>query len=181
MDWITPRNKPIVYEDQESALFLEKSEVDISDIEAKARNEGYREQTERHITIIGGTAQLIRELIAEYPADTQEGLWQKIADLLQDYEWKFMPKDVYHIKKTGTFSGGGDLIEERQSYIRAIEMPDMAKYYAEVSKLLNTDLPVQFPHITLFTKGERENPKWYGIGIASEEVFQTMNPVKIQS
>jgi hypothetical protein len=55
-------------------------------------------------------------------------------------------------------------------------MQDMAKFYREMNKLLGADLPVQFPHITLFTIGERENPKWRGIGIDSEEKFKTLNP-----
>lgn len=175
---IKPKNKPVI-EGCEAVLYLDADEVDISDIEEKARAEGYREQTSRHATIIGGTGKDIKELIEKYPTTEQEKIMGEIRKLLRSFDWKFQAKEIYHIEKKGTFTGGGDLIEERESYIRAIDMPDMEKFYNELNKMLNANFPTQFPHITLFTRGERENPVWHGIGIGSKEKFLTLNPKQI--
>ncbi len=176
---IRPKNKPVMVED-EAALYLDADEVDISDIKERAVSEGYREQTERHVTIIGDSAgKAIKEALLKHPLEQKQQFLNIVKKLLLELDWEFKFKEIYHIEKTGTFYGGGEHVEERQSYIRAINMPAMEEFYRELNKLLDLNLPTQFPHITLFTKGERENPVWYGIGIGSEEKFKTLSPIKV--
>ena len=59
-----------------------------------------------------------------------------------------------------------------------IDMPDIEVFYKKLNSLLKTDLPIQLPHITLFTKGEIEKPRYYGIPVSSKEDFEKMNPEK---
>lgn len=176
---IKPKNKPVILE-HTVTLYLYPGEVDNSRIAERARAEGYREQTERHVTIIGNSASLaIKEALEKYSPEKQQQFGGILKNLLDKLDWKFKPKEFYHIEKKGIFAGGGDLFEARESYIRVIKMPAIEKLYKELNKLLGLDLPTQFPHITLFTRGERQDPVWYGIGIGSEEKFNELNPKKI--
>ena len=176
---IKPKNKPVMVECA-ATLYLDADEVDNSHVAERVLAEGYREQTERHVTIIGNSAGLaIKEALDKYSPEQKQQYLDIIKNLLNQLDWKFKPKDFYHIQKNGTFSGGGELFEERESYIRVIKMPGMEKLYKNINNLLDLKIPTQFPHITLFSRGERQNPLWYGIGISSKEKFKELNPIKI--
>jgi hypothetical protein len=160
-------------------IWLEEYEVDYTRIKSKALAEGFREQTKRHITIIGGMVEkLIDEILIKYNEKEKENIKKEIKNLLESFEWKYKQKDIYFIEKEG-YIDNRDIKEKRQSYIAIVDMPDMEIFYKKLNALLNSNLPIQMPHITLFTKGERENPIFYGIPIPSEEEFQKLNPQKI--
>lgn len=148
-------------------------------IESRALNEGFRRQNKRHITILGdSTKELLKDVLNKLSLEERENILEKIKNLLNSLEWKFKPKEIYRIKKQGYFSDS-DILENRESYISIVEIPDMKIFYQKLNSLLKSNLPTQVPHITLFTKGERENPKYYGIPIPSMEEFNTLNPKKI--
>lgn len=180
MNKIILHSKPHLFPDYHCSIPLSKEEVDISDIETRARAEGYREQTSQHITVMGGR---IEESLANrlelMPGPDRQKIIDNIISLLEKFKWEFEPKEIYHVKKTGTFGKESTVIEHRQSYIRTIEMPDMEIFFKELNKLLGTNFPMQFSHITLFTKGEREGVRYYGIPIPSVEEFKKLNPIKI--
>lgn len=171
--------KPIIKDGLYCGLLLEGEGADSSRIESIATEEGFRKQTERHVTILGGQAQIILKGILDKLSD-EEGveILEKIKSLLESLEWKYKQKEIYKIRKQGYFDDP-NILENRQSYICMIDMPDMDVFYKELNSLLKTDIPVQVPHITLFTKGERENSKWYGIPIPSIEEFNKLEPVSI--
>ena len=168
-------NKPILDSDLEARIDLTANQVDISDIKKRALVEGYREQKSRHITILSSSK--VREII-EHTSLDDKALYKKILSLLLRFDWEYEEKDLFHIEKSGYWDGS-DILENREYYIRTIEMPDMKKFYEELDRVFKTNLSVQVPHITLFTKGERENPKYHGIAISSEEKFRNLKPKKV--
>ncbi|MFA4995555.1 MAG: hypothetical protein WC536_00165 [Patescibacteria group bacterium] len=168
-------NKPVLNSDLHSCIELTANQVNVSDIKERALAEGYREQTSRHITILSGSK--VREII-EHTSLDKKVLNKKILSLLLKFDWEYKEKDLFHIEKSGYWDGS-DILENRESYIRTIEMPSIKLLYKKISEKLGKNIPSQFPHITLFTRGERENFKYQGIAIPSEEDFLKLKPIKI--
>lgn len=165
-------------EEEYYGLFLENDNTG-SVIESSALNEGFRKQDERHITILGGsTKELLKNILNKLSEQEKEKVLKEIKNILESLKWKFIPKEIYRIKKTG-YIDNSSILENRESYISIVEMPDMEIFYQKLNSLLKSTLPTQLPHITLFTKGERKNPNYYGIPIPSMEEFKTLDPVKV--
>lgn len=168
-------SQPIIKPDYQIFLGLENKEIEVAaDVKKKAIKKGFREQTSRHITILGFDSIAIRNWLINNPNHSVK----EIEQLLRDFDWNFTPMHIYHIEKAVNFYK--DVIERRESYISTIDMPDLEKFYKKLNKLLGTNLSVQFPHITLFTKGERVNPRFYGIPIPSKEEFLKLKPILIK-
>jgi len=159
-------------------LFLENDNTgDI--LESKVLEEGFRKQNKRHITILGGsTKELLKNILNKLSEEEKNNILKEIKGLLEDLRWVYTLKDIYKIQKQGYFNDS-NILENRESFISMIDMPDMEIFYNKLNSLLKTNLPVQVPHITLFTKGERENPNYYGIPVPSIQEFNNMNPEKI--
>lgn len=175
--------KPELFPNGHCQIRLKKSEVDISDIKAFAQKMGFIEQTSRHITIIGDqTEDKINSMLGQLGSKQEkEKLLSKIEKIIGQFDWSFSPHhEVYHIKKQGAFGQGSRMIENRESIVRLVNMPGMKRFYTKLNKLFSTNLPVQLPHITLFTKGDRPDARWRGIGIPSTNEFRKLNPEKIE-
>ncbi|MEK7081167.1 MAG: hypothetical protein AAB902_02155 [Patescibacteria group bacterium] len=168
----------LVIEEEFYGLFLENDNTG-SVIESRALGEGFRRQDKRHITVLSGsTRELLKNILDKLSLEEKRVVLDKIKNIFEGLKWEFKPKEIYRIKKTG-YVDNPNILENRESYINIVEMPDMEIFYLKLNSLLKSNLPTQIPHITLFTKGERENPKWYGIPIPSTEEFNSMNPEKI--
>jgi hypothetical protein len=167
----TTPSKPEISADFHASIQLTVAEVEISDVKEYAQTHGFREQTSRHITIIGS--------LAKDELRKQPNLACEVNKLLASFDWSFTIKDVYHVKKAGTFGEGSTVIENRESIIRTIDMPTIELFYQKLNELLGANLPTQFPHITLFTKGDREDAHYRGIPIPSEVEFAKLEPIKI--
>ncbi|MCL5411001.1 MAG: hypothetical protein M1324_04090 [Patescibacteria group bacterium] len=154
---------------------LEVGQGDSVKIRKQALKEGYREQDKRHVTLLSDSK--IEEIL-KYTSLSKDEVSKKILQIANNYDWRYKELDIYHIEKVGS-EDRPEVKEHRQSYVRAINMPDMGKFYKELDETFGTKLLVQFPHITLFTKGEKENLIYYGISISSEEVFKKLKPIKI--
>lgn len=159
---------------------LKKAEVDISDIEETARKMKFSKQTSRHISVIAGrTEDALYKILSRLNVEERKKLVSQIESLINQFDWMSSPQRVaYHIKKRGTFGKESRIIENRESVVRLIDMPDMKRFFNKLNQLLGTKFPPHFPHITLFTKGDRSNATWRGIGIPSEEEFKKLNPRK---
>ncbi|MFA6386453.1 MAG: hypothetical protein WCW04_01655 [Candidatus Paceibacterota bacterium] len=148
-------------------------------IEDIAIKDGFKKQNERHITILYYPIQKVFENISNNSSvEVKEKIIKQINDLIKNFEWKFRPTEIYKIEKQGYFNGS-DVLEQRESYIYLVEMPDIEVFYKKLNSLLGSNLPVQFTHITLFTKGERVGASFYGIPVSSVEEFNNFNPKKI--
>jgi len=171
-------HKPILHQKIiPSIIELESGYGDVPVVRELAIRENFREQDYRHITVLGRNIRKIEAAI--YIQPDPETVIEKIRDTAEHLDWSFTLLDVYKIAQTGDFRDDG-IIEHRLSYIRLIHMPAMEEYYAFLNDMLQLDLPTQYPHITLFTKGEQPNPPYFGIPIPSEEAFNSMSPEKIQ-
>ncbi len=144
--------------------------------EERTMGEGFRKQIDRHITILYYPIDILFKNIFD---KDRENFLGKIRELLNNYKWKFKPTNIYKIERKGYF-GKLSEIEHRESYISLVDIPDMRLFYDKLNLLLKLNLPTQFPHITLFTKGERDNPSYYGIPISSIEEFNNFNPREIK-
>lgn len=161
--------------DPDLCINLEAGQGESLKIRIRALKEGYREQDKRHITVLSDDK--IEEIL-KHTSLSKDEVNQKILQIVNSYDWHYKELDIYHIEKTGS-EDRSEVKEHRQSYIRTIDMPDMGRFYKELDKTFGTKLLVQFPHITLFTKGEKENPIYYGISVPSEEDFGKLNPEKM--
>lgn len=175
---ISPK-KPILLADFRCSIKLKKDEVDVSDIKTMATKNNYREQTSRHITITGRTvSRIIRDTLDKFSPKKKSQIVKQIKLMINKLNWQFTPKDIYHVFKHGNpyedkWKG------KRKSYIRTIDMPAMRKFYAKLNALLDTKIPTQLPHITLFTRGEKPNCEYYGISIRSTAIFNKLHPKTI--
>lgn len=178
---IFPRKKPQLKKNLYCWIRLRKDEVDISSLRGKAIREKYREQTKRHITIIGGTTtEKIRNIFKVLDAKRKKIYRKKIALMLKRLQWGYYQKSIYHIAKTGYFTwDGGVRKEKRRAYIASLELPAIRILYRRINRLLHTRFPTQYPHITLYTKGEKQNNLYYGIPISSTKEFKSFHPKKI--
>ena len=160
------------------SLLLENDNTG-KEIGPMALKEGFRRQNERHITILGGKTKIsLTSILDNFSDADRTAILNKIKELLKSLKWEFEPKEIYRIQKQGYFDNP-DILENRQSYINMVNMPDMEVFYKNLNTLLKSNLPTQVPHITLFTKGERENPLWYGISVPSMEEFNNSKPERI--
>ncbi len=164
-------SKPILKNNYFCYIRLKKDEVDISSVKEIAKAKGFREQTFRHITILSsGNFVAIQTSLSK---GERQKINNQIRRKIKELDWSYEEKDTYLISKKVNKN------ENRQSYICTIKMPAIDKFFRYVNKLLHLDIPTQYPHITLFTKGESKNFSYYGISIPSKKEFKTLKPKKI--
>lgn len=168
--------------DEERLLFALELEHDNTGdwVTPQALAEEFKRQDHRHVTILGGpTKKLLKEAMAKLPDEERKNTLEEIKKFLQSLSWEFTPKEIYKVEKDGDFDDTGT-VEHRESYINLIDMPAMSAFYAKLNEMFNTDFPMQVAHITIFSKGEGENPRYRGFPISSMEDFHKMNPQKIE-
>lgn len=172
--------KPILNDDLFCYIRLKKSQIDYGKLRSKAKREGFREQIDRHITIIGGATQdRVLKILSKRKPEERKKIVKEIGSIAKNPDWKYVQGDVYEIERR-KYLKRYKVWEHRESYIRIIEMPAMGLFYRNLNTLLHTHIPTQFPHITLFTKGEGPGFKFYGIPIVSRAEFKQFHPKKAQ-
>ncbi|MFH1366135.1 MAG: hypothetical protein ABIG99_02005 [Patescibacteria group bacterium] len=179
---ITPK-KPIPISSKgfsEYMIKLNKNQVDYENLKFRKELKGFREQSERHITIIGDKASLkIERALNKFSLLERKKKVIRLKFLLKNLKWEYVQKDIYLISKK-TYLKGFNVLEKRESYIRLVEMSDINVFYRKLNTLLKTRIPIQVPHITLFTKGEyRPYRNYFGISISSKTMFKKLNPRRI--
>jgi hypothetical protein len=174
MKKITPP-QPEIFESLFCGIDLPNKIVDVASIKDRAIADGFHEQPNKHITILY-TAKKLKNFIDKLG---EEKIKQIILQAIEGLNWEYEEKEIYYIEKKSIFPGENQKEEYRQSYIRVIDQPDMAIFYERLSKKLGETIKPNFPHITLFSKGEGENPDYLGIGIPDYTDFQTLKPIKI--
>ena len=159
---------------------LNKNQIDYGSLKLRKELKGFKEQTNRHITIVGGKAsRKIKDILNKLPVPERKNKIAKLKSFLKILKWKYIQKEIYFVNKKSYF-GGSKILEHRKSYIRTIKMPDIEILFRKINTLLKTHLPTQFPHITLFTRGERPSANFCGIPIPSKTEFKKLHPKKIE-
>jgi hypothetical protein len=170
-------SKPIIVKGFLGCMIkLNKNQIDYGNLKSRKELKGFREQTNRHITVIGGgTSEKIEKVLNKLSILKRNKKVAELKSILKNLEWQYIQKEIYFINQKSHF-GNPKILEHRESYIRIIKMPDLKIFYHKLNTLLKTHIPMKFPHITLFTKGERPNPEYFGIAIPSKNVFKKLHP-----
>lgn len=137
-----------------------------------AVNQDFNPKEEFHITIIGNK-NIVSELtdkIEEFNPDQQIEFKNKLSGLTQLLGNITFIDEYYLVKKNYETEEGN---EERQSIIQKVNVEGIDDFYKEFSSLTGIDLGTPFPHVTLFTKGNKPTSS-KGIGIASLESFNIL-------
>jgi hypothetical protein len=174
---MTP-GSPVFDDDLYLAIYLVKSQSGIDRIRSKAENDGFREQNNLHITVL--SEKVFLPLLQESSPAKRTKIIQKIISLISHTDWKFKLEDIYYVAGLIPAARTGTRDEYRESYIRTVCMPGFNQFIENINNILESRIPLPFPHITLFTKGEGKNPKYYGIPINSKEEFQGLKSRQIR-
>lgn len=175
-------SKPIVVKGILGCMIkLNKNQVNYGDLKLRKELMGFREQTNRHITIVGDkTLLLIEKALNRFSVLERKKKVAKLKFISKNLKWEYKQKGIYFIEKKKYF-GNPKILEHRKSYIRLVDMPDIYIFYQKLNFLLETHIPVQFSHITLFTKGEHSSREYFGISISSKTEFKKLHPKKIKA
>lgn len=177
---IKPKKPILLHKPFEYTIELNKNQVDYSDLKNKKEIKNFREQTYRHITIINDTiSKKIEQALNKFSPSEKKMKITEIKSILKKLQWEYSEKQIYLIEKKA-YIKNLKINEHRKSYIRVIEIPDIKIFYHELNTILKTHIPTQFPHITLYTKGEHPNRGYFGISISSKSAFKKLNPKKIK-
>lgn len=159
-------NKPHMVDGYWWILPVANNAVDSSPIQKYASDNDFRPKDEKHITIIGSKCRdAIVEKMESLDSLSKQKLLENVESLINKYDWSFLPTGYYHIKRMHEGV-------EKEAIIYTIDLPDIYSFYNDINSLLDADLPVQFPHISLFTKGPKNKDGYYGIPLPSEEIFK---------
>lgn len=168
---------PVFNKDYNLGIELTKDQVDISEIEEEARKEGFREQTFRHITLL--SEKTFVPLYSKFSETEQSGVIQKINDLIKKTDWSFTPREIYFIEEYLPEGEKEFPNEFRESYVRVVDLPGAREFIDGLNKILSSDIPYIFTHITLFSKGEAKGRPYFGIPIPSEEAFKKLKTKRV--
>lgn len=173
-------SKPIIVKGLLGCMIkLKKNQINYGNLKSKKELKGFREQANRHITIVGGkTAEKIEKILSKFSKSEKNKKVTELKTLLKSLKWQYFQKEVYFINQK-SYYGSSKILEHRKSYIRLIKMPDIDIFYRKLNTLLKTHFLAQFPHITLFSKGEHLDREYFGIPISSKVEFKKLHPKKI--
>jgi hypothetical protein len=163
----------------EYTIKLKEKEVDCEILKKIKELKKFKKQNFLHITVIGDkSSERIERALRKFTQKEQKNKIKQIKGFIKKLEWQYSQKNTYLISKDSLI-GNKKIREHRESYIVLIEMPDIKLLFKEINKILKTNVPVQFPHITLFTRGEHKSRTYKGISISSKSVFKNLNPKRI--
>jgi hypothetical protein len=163
----------------EYTIKLKEKEVDCKILQKIKDIKKFKKQNFLHITIIGDKAsERIEKALKKLTKKEQEKRVKQIKSTIKKLKWQYSQKAIYLINKHSLI-GDKKIKEHRESYIALVEMPDMKILFREINKILKTSIPAQFPHITLFTRGEHKSRIYKGISVSSKSVFKKLNPKKV--
>lgn len=142
-------------------------------------SKGFTAKDETHLTVLGfPQGKELTKLFAESPE-----LKAKLEKLIENADFSYTLKDdVYRIERDREAwvdwqdqSKGKENIHE-EAVIQLVDAPGVEKFIGKANKLLGTNFPVPFPHISLATKGSK-----LGIGIADKTAFDALTKERLDS
>ncbi len=146
-----------------------------------AEREGLSEKKEFHTTLIGfDSGKIILEKINSLhrPKEETEKILIKIKELFESYKWSYeFLDDFYKIDRKYDYDN--KMSEKRSSIIETINLPDLENFYKKLNEIIDAEIPLPFPHITLYTNSIDKKYELSGIGINSKDQFVEMNPEKL--
>lgn len=136
------------------------------------------DKSETHISIMVSTNARIAKKVVEQ-LENPEGAMDEIQKLFDSYNWVYALRKSYYLQEW-TYTqenminfGYIDLPNHiRRSIIQKVDLPDVEPFYQEMSDLLNVQLTLPVPHITLFAWSDYTPMMQRGIGVSSQEEFE---------
>ena len=152
------------------------------DIGVYAKDHGYVIKPEFHASIIG--LQNGKKLSTRYSDDSE--MIQKIRSLADNFLWEVITSQDYFViekyynQEELTKSGYQDILPHiRKTIIQKITLPDIEKFYENLTQLTDLDFEIPFAHITLFAWSDYLPMMTQGIGLYSEDDFEKFCKEKI--
>lgn len=149
-----------------------------------AESEGLVEKPEFHISVIvTDNARLVAAAAAA--SAEPEKVKESVRSLINAFAWDYTPLEEFY-RQEKSYEGKND--DEfgvvpphmRRSIIQKVEMPDMGRFYKELTRLLGVEFGVPVPHITLFAWSDYPPRMTQGIGICSEQDFKSFSKGKVE-
>lgn len=156
------------------------SEASFLSVCATALREGLSQKTEFHITIIGRqTGEMILKKVALLPPQEKADFLTSLERLCMSYDWIYQFSTEFYLITKNYSEVKSEVAETRTSIIQALDMPDLTRFYEQLQVVLGSELPVPFPHVTLYTTSTNAKNTLLGIGIYSDVELQTLQPIQI--
>ncbi len=145
-----------------------------------AEQNGYSPKNEFHVTIIGyGQGKRIIEAFAPLSEAERSSRYDDIARLIKRTDWTIDSKQqLWHARKEYDYNDhvtNERVHETRETILQPLTLR-LDEFYKSLSGIVGTEITSQFPHITLYTKGTDPVRSRVGIGINSEQEFQSLHP-----
>lgn len=156
-------------------LSIEPQDSSLTNLQDLAQTIGLARKKEFHATLIGTkTGEAIAQILKGLKYQKRIDRISLITEWANLFDWNYTNSRDYHLISCPYEKG-----EVRTSLIQEIRLPDLAKFYKGLNKLLKTNLTLPFPHITLFTSSTNKSKKLRGIGIYSKRHFRTLKQIRI--
>lgn len=154
-------------------LIIAKPEIP-EEVLSYARNHGFIEKPEFHVSIIG--LQNGKKIIGKYGAD--ETVLEQVRALVDDFQWQVVFEPEYFIiekyyEEDELLKSGYENIppQWRRTIIQKIRLPDIESFYEKLTALTGIDFEIPFAHIMLFSWSDYASLMTQGIGLYSEDDF----------
>lgn len=174
-----PLTKKFVPENCFLLLPVQKPEIP-SRIRKEAEQRGMVEKGEFHISVVvSKNAAKIKEVVSN--SSDADNLKKNIATLFESLSWEYSFMDEYYLQENfysqSELAVRGyplDTVEHtRRIIVQKVSLPDLSTFYKQLSHVLEDELPIPVPHITLFSWSDNPSFMTRGIGVSSEEDFRT--------
>ena len=179
---VSPESKTFDAKNNTLLLRVKKESFDLNRIGEIAKEKGFDEKEEFHITVLGfKNGSEIKKILKKLPPEEQQTKLAEIQTLVDSTDWSFEPEESrYHISKEyktpDPKNKGAEISETRESYIQRVRMQAMQDFYKKLNAILGSNLESPPPHVTLYTNGTDKEKAKMGIGINSEAELAQLNP-----
>lgn len=165
-------------------IHVEKKSTNIERVRIFANTNKFIEKKELHITLIGfNSGEKLQKIINSFEETVKNQVLEIIEQTIINTEWKpIYTNKFFAVQKEYRFIDNKtkkEVISVRDSIIEEIILPEIEVLYDSLNEILNADLQTQFPHITLFTKGDEKSKM--GISINSKDEFERLNTTPIKN
>src|SRR3989338_447564 len=178
----SPESKSFDTKNNTLLLRIKKDSFDLSSIGETAKQKGFDEKEEFHITVLGfKTGGEIKKILKKLPPEEQQAKLAEIQAIVDNTDWSFAPEEGrYNISKEyktpDPKNKGAEISETRESYIQKVRVQAIQAFYQKLNGILGSNLEPPPPHVTLYTSGTDKEAAKKGIGINSEAELAQLNP-----
>ena len=147
----------------------------------RAQQEGLREKSEFHITLIGSkTGKKLLAMLDGVAPKERARVVQEMRALFHRFAWASSPREEYYvISKEYPIKQSPGETETRRSLVQIVELPDLVEFYQGLRQLTGLDETLPLAHITLFAGSTLKDNELRGIGIYSKDQFEELNPQRV--